>query len=76
MDTLNGLLGDKEALRKVLLRHVIPGRWVTFQYTSNTVVIRAVVMVILMQKESRKVESRKVGKCESGKIGKCESVKV
>ena len=76
VDTLNGLLGDKEALRKVLLRHVIPGRWVTFQYSSNTVVIRAVVMVILMQKESRKVESRKVGKCESGKIGKCESVKV
>ena len=26
VDTLNGLLGDKEALRKVLLRHVIPGR--------------------------------------------------
>jgi len=24
VDTLNGLLGDKEALRKVLLRHVIP----------------------------------------------------
>ena len=31
MDTLNGLLGDKEALRKVLLRHVIPGRCVTSQ---------------------------------------------
>ena len=26
VDTLNGLLGDKEALRKVLLRHVVPGR--------------------------------------------------
>jgi len=26
VDTLNGLLGDKEALKKVLLRHVIPGR--------------------------------------------------
>merc|ERR1711899_727836 len=25
-NTLNGLLGDKEALRKVLLRHVVPGR--------------------------------------------------
>ena len=35
MDTLNGLLGDKEALRKVLLRHVIPGRWVTFQYSAG-----------------------------------------
>ena len=29
VDTLNGLLGDKEALRKVLLRHVVPGRWDT-----------------------------------------------
>ena len=35
MDTLNGLLGDKEALRKVLLRHVIPGRSVTIQYSRN-----------------------------------------
>jgi len=26
VDTLNGLLGDKDALRKVLLRHVIPGK--------------------------------------------------
>ena len=26
VDTLNGLLGDKDALRKVLLRHVVPGR--------------------------------------------------
>ena len=35
VDTLNGLLGDKEALRKVLLRHVIPGRWVTFQCSDD-----------------------------------------
>ena len=26
MDTLNALLADKEALRKVLLRHVVPNK--------------------------------------------------
>ena len=36
MDTLNGLLGDKEALRKVLLRHVIPGRLATMMTTTMT----------------------------------------
>ena len=37
VDTLNGLLGDKEALRKVLLRHVIPGRWAaTFFFPIQT----------------------------------------
>ena len=53
MDTLNGLLGDKEALRKVLLRHVIPGRSVTFQYTDDQ---SSFAMVILMQWGSRKEE--------------------
>ena len=38
VDTLNGLLGDKEALRKVLLRHVIPGRCVTSQCNDDLMI--------------------------------------